>query len=64
MRRIRGKLLLIRGDTNPGGDKADPECGGVIALDARGNFAFEFNTPGMYRGLMQEDENPQSWIYR
>jgi beta-aspartyl-peptidase (threonine type) len=45
-------------------DKADPECGGVIALDARGNFAFEFNTPGMYRGLMQQDENPECWIYR
>jgi beta-aspartyl-peptidase (threonine type) len=45
-------------------DKADPECGGVIALDARGNFAFEFNTPGMYRGLMQEEGNPECWIYR
>ena len=45
-------------------DKADPECGGVIALDAQGNFCFEFNTPGMYRGLMQEEGVAQSWIYR
>jgi beta-aspartyl-peptidase (threonine type) len=45
-------------------DKADPECGGVIALDAAGNFCFEFNTPGMYRGLVQEDGRTESWIYR
>ena len=25
--------------------------GGVIALDARGNYAMEFNTPGMYRAV-------------
>jgi len=32
----------------------DPECGGVIGLDAKGNHCFEFNTPGMYRGFVEE----------
>lgn len=42
----------------------DPECGGVIALDAKGNFCFQFNTPGMYRGLVQENGKPETAIYR
>ncbi len=29
--------------------------GGIIALDAHGNFAMPFNTPGMYRGYVKED---------
>jgi len=45
-------------------DKADPECGGVIAMDAKGNFCFEFNTPGMYRGWMGEDGKPETLIYK
>jgi len=45
-------------------DIADPECGGVIALDAKGNFCFEFNTPGMYRGWMGQNGLPETMIYR
>lgn len=44
--------------------KADPECGGVIALDANGNFCFEFNTVGMYRGFIQEEGRAQTFIFR
>ena len=29
--------------------------GGVIALDARGNVAAVFNTPGMHRGIVGRD---------
>jgi beta-aspartyl-peptidase (threonine type) len=29
--------------------------GGIIALDAHGNIAMPFNTPGMYRGYVKED---------
>lgn len=43
---------------------ADPECGGIIALDAVGNFCFEFNTPGMYRGIIHENGLPETAIYR
>lgn len=30
-------------------------AGGLIALDKDGNYAFSFNTPGMYRGVVFED---------
>lgn len=38
--------------------------GGVIALDAKGNFAMTFNTEGMYRGYIRADGVPHVWIFR
>jgi len=38
--------------------------GGVIALDAAGNFAMPFNTEGMYRGFARVGETPVTAIYR
>ncbi|HEX2121414.1 MAG TPA: isoaspartyl peptidase/L-asparaginase [Thermoanaerobaculia bacterium] len=38
--------------------------GGVIALDAQGNFAMPFNTEGMYRGWIGADGEPHVEIYR
>ncbi|MDC0713550.1 isoaspartyl peptidase/L-asparaginase [Stigmatella sp. ncwal1] len=38
--------------------------GGVIALDARGEVAMPFNSPGMYRGYMGEDGQPFVAIFR
>jgi len=35
-------------------------AGGVIALDAQGNYAMPFNTPGMYRGVIQ---NKQALVF-
>lgn len=32
--------------------------GGVIAVDARGNIATPYNTPGMFRGFVTETGNP------
>lgn len=37
--------------------------GGVIVLDAKGNMAMEFNTPGMYRGFKHEKEGKQIAIF-
>lgn len=37
--------------------------GGVIALDARGNIAMPFNTPGMYRASIDREGNLQIKIY-
>ncbi|MGZ5818749.1 MAG: isoaspartyl peptidase/L-asparaginase family protein [Burkholderiaceae bacterium] len=38
--------------------------GGVIALDAKGNVKFGFNTDGMYRGYMKGDGVPVVLIYK
>jgi beta-aspartyl-peptidase (threonine type) len=38
--------------------------GGVIALDAKGNFAMPFNSEGMYRGWIGGDGVPHVDIYR
>jgi L-asparaginase / beta-aspartyl-peptidase len=38
--------------------------GGLIALDAKGNFAMPFNTEGMYRGWIGADGVPHVAIYR
>ena len=37
--------------------------GGVIALDAKGNFAMPFNSEGMYRGWIGADGVPRVAIY-
>lgn len=38
--------------------------GGVIALDAKGNYAMTFNSEGMYRGVIGPDGEPHVWIYK
>lgn len=38
--------------------------GGVIVLDAKGNFAMVFNSEGMYRGYMKKDQKPVVFIYK
>jgi len=38
--------------------------GGVVALDAKGNVAFAFNTSGMYRGYLKKGAEPVTLIYR
>ena len=38
--------------------------GGLIALDRQGNLSMEFNTAGMYRGLVKEGEAMQLAIYK
>jgi L-asparaginase / beta-aspartyl-peptidase len=37
--------------------------GGIVAMDAEGNIAMEFNTEGMYRGFIREDGVPHVLIY-
>lgn len=43
--------------------KAAGGSGGVIALDAGGNYAMETNTEGMYRGVIAADGVPHTAIY-
>ncbi|HEX7830034.1 MAG TPA: isoaspartyl peptidase/L-asparaginase [Thermoanaerobaculia bacterium] len=38
--------------------------GGVIILDAKGNFAMPFNSEGMYRGWIGADGEPHVLIYK
>jgi beta-aspartyl-peptidase (threonine type) len=38
--------------------------GGLIALDRKGNFALTFNTPGMYRGYINEKGRAKVMIYK
>lgn len=38
--------------------------GGLIGIDAKGNFTMEFNSEGMYRGYMLKDKEPVILIYR
>ncbi|MEP2025594.1 MAG: isoaspartyl peptidase/L-asparaginase [Reichenbachiella sp.] len=44
--------------------KAIGGSGGVIALDAKGNISMTFNTPGMYRGYIQKESKPMTFIYK
>lgn len=38
--------------------------GGIIALDAKGNVKFGFNTEGMYRGVIRNDGKPVTMVYK
>ncbi len=38
--------------------------GGLIALDARGNYVMEFNCEGMYRGVWREGDEIRTAIYK
>lgn len=38
--------------------------GGIVALDRHGNVAMPFNTPGMYRGYIDEEGNVSVFIYK
>lgn len=38
--------------------------GGVICLDAKGNFILPFNTAGMYRGWINESGHPNVMMYK
>ncbi|SRR5581483_7729351 len=49
---VMHKLVEVKGE------------GGVIALDAKGNFAMPFNSEGMYRGWIGEDGVAHVLIYR
>jgi len=49
---IHKKLAPVKGE------------GGVIVLDAKGNFAMPFNSEGMYRGWIGGDGQPHVEIYK
>jgi beta-aspartyl-peptidase (threonine type) len=39
------------------------DTGGLIALDRKGHFAMELNTPGMYRGYIGDDGVSHTFLY-
>lgn len=49
---IQNKLKSMGGD------------GGIIAIDTKGNLVAEFNTPGMYRAMVDENGNVTVGIYK
>jgi beta-aspartyl-peptidase (threonine type) len=48
---VKDKLVKIGGE------------GGLVAIDAKGNICLPFNSPGMYRGYVREDEDYKVSIY-
>lgn len=44
-------------------DKLPPDCGGLIAVDAKGNYTMQFNSTGMFRGLLTSDGNSKIGIW-
>ena len=38
--------------------------GGIVSVDAKGNYALPFNSSGMYRGVIGTDGVPRTAIYR
>jgi beta-aspartyl-peptidase (threonine type) len=38
--------------------------GGIIAMDAQGNVATPFNSPGMYRGSIRAEGSPSVSIFK
>jgi beta-aspartyl-peptidase (threonine type) len=37
--------------------------GGVVSIDAQGNFAAPYNTPGLYRGYVTADGQVKVMLY-
>jgi len=52
------RIAVTQKFTELGGD------GGVIAIDAAGNIAMPFNSPGMYRGWMRADGTSEVKIFK
>lgn len=48
---VMKKLVEMKGD------------GGIIAIDKNGNAALTFNTPGMYRGYIDSQSEPQTAMF-
>lgn len=42
----------------------EPETGGIISLDGEGHVVMMFNTPGMYRGYVDQDGKVTTAIYK
>lgn len=37
--------------------------GGIIAIDCKGNYAMQMNTPGMYRGVAKGEDEPSIYVF-
>jgi beta-aspartyl-peptidase (threonine type) len=54
---VIGEVGALRSGTGAAGD------GGVIVMDGRGRYAWSMNTPGMYRGFLENDGEPRVHIF-
>jgi beta-aspartyl-peptidase (threonine type) len=52
------RIAVLEKQTALGGE------GGIIGTDAEGNISLVFNSEGMYRGWIREDQKPQTAIYK
>ena len=66
---VHAHYKLLGQDVQKAGDAAIAEVGaikgtgGMIILDAKGNFAFPMNSLGMYRGTIGKDGVPMTAIF-
>ena len=66
---VHAHYKLLGQDVQKAGDAAIAEVGaikgsgGMIILDAKGNFAFPMNSAGMYRGTISKDGVPMTAIF-
>ena len=45
-------------------DELPEDAGGLIAIDIRGNVVLPFNTGGMFRGVLRDDQQPHVSVWR
>ena len=45
-------------------DELEEDVGGLIAIDQHGNIAMPFNTGGMFRGSLKQNEKPNVWVWK
>jgi beta-aspartyl-peptidase (threonine type) len=50
-----GKVSLAEAAKGTVFEKLPDNTGGIIAVDKAGNYSFEFNSPGMFRGMCASD---------
>lgn len=45
-------------------DELEEDVGGLIAIDQKGNITMPFNTGGMFRGSLTQNEEPKVWVWK
>ena len=45
-------------------EELEEDVGGLIAIDQQGNITMPFNTGGMFRGSLKQNEDPMVWVWK
>lgn len=45
-------------------NELEEDVGGLIAIDQKGNIEMPFNTGGMFRGSLRQNEEPKVWVWK